>query len=63
MYEAFYRWCKHHNKELSFDGYAAMESFLKQVLLEKKNQQFNEFKVTYLCFIVLIVLCHIWWFY
>ena len=31
IYEAFYRWCKHQNKELSYAGYAAMEAFLKQV--------------------------------
>jgi len=31
IYEAFYRWCKYQNKELSYAGYVAMEAFLKQV--------------------------------
>ncbi|KAL9956083.1 hypothetical protein ACROYT_G037506 [Oculina patagonica] len=31
MYDTFYRWCKHHNKDVSYDGYAAMEAFLKQM--------------------------------
>lgn len=31
LYEEFSRWCKHHNKELSYAGYAAIEAFLKEV--------------------------------
>lgn len=31
IYEEFYRWCKHHNKEISYAAYAAMEAFFQQV--------------------------------
>ena len=48
MYEAFCRWCKHHNKELSSAGYAAMNAFLKQVLLKRlaiKERMMHVYKV------------------
>ncbi|XP_067044034.1 DNA-dependent protein kinase catalytic subunit-like isoform X2 [Acropora muricata] len=31
MYESFYRWCRHHNRDMSYAGYLAMETFLKQM--------------------------------
>ncbi|XP_068717854.1 DNA-dependent protein kinase catalytic subunit-like isoform X1 [Montipora capricornis] len=31
MYESLYRWCRHHNRDVSYTGYLAMETFLKQV--------------------------------
>ncbi|XP_027045855.1 DNA-dependent protein kinase catalytic subunit-like [Pocillopora damicornis] len=33
IYEEFNRWCKHHNKEISYAAYAAMEAFFQQISL------------------------------
>lgn len=50
IYEAFYRWCKHQNKEVSYAGYAAMEAFLKQVFM------FTGFMFSYLHLVAVLSL-------